>query len=55
MPLLNVTNYNLECGQLVSAEICSAPHQCVLVSHEDKLEPGSATEHQQFIHVLPKG
>lgn len=55
MPFLNVTNYDLECGQLVSAQVCSAPCQCVLVSHEDKLEPGSAIEFQQFIHVFPKG
>lgn len=55
MALLNVTNYNLEGGQLISAQVCSAAHQCVLVSHEDERQPGSATEHHQFIHVSPKG
>lgn len=54
MPLLNVTNYDPECGQLVSeAQVCSAPRQCALVSHGDRLEPGSATEYQHFIRVSP--
>lgn len=48
-------NYDLECGQLVSAQVCSASHQCVLVSRENELEPGSATKCQQFIHDSPKG
>lgn len=54
MPVLNVTNYALECGQLVSAQVCSALRRCVLLSHEDELEPGSAMELQQFIHVFPR-
>lgn len=55
MPLLNVTNYDLECGQLVSAQVCSAPRQYMLVSHENKLEPGSVTKYEQFIRVSPEG
>lgn len=55
MPLLNVTNYDLEGGQLVSGQVCSAPRQRVLVSHGDKLEPGSAAVYLLFIRVSPQG